>query len=366
MNNLDVVFISNWFGNPYKELLIKHLSDRQIQVKEIFRRLFFIHQILKLPIKARILHLQTLHYLFVSRNASYFWLKFLVFIAQIYLLKFWGIKTIWTVHEWKDKNSQGQHDLSPLKAKILGQALDAIITHCESTRQEIIQALNLHHNQEKVSVIPHGNYISYYENSLSPSEARLKLKIPEENTVFLLFGGIHPNKGVLEAISAFKQLNTCSASLIIAGQPNSTELREAILKQVKHQSNIIFVDPNGQIPDREVQLYMNACNLVLLPYKVFTTSGVALLAMSFSRVCIAPDSGFFSDVLDCNSAFLYPPESEYGLLSAMRTAISEKSKLAAMGSHSNKLAQSANWSMVAEKTVSVYYSLLERDGSIKS
>jgi glycosyltransferase involved in cell wall biosynthesis len=353
MNNLNVVFISNWFGNPYKELLIKHLSRQQIQVAEQLRQLLFVFQISALP-DVRIVHLQTLHYFFVSRNPVYFWSKFLIFIGQLYLLKLFGIRVIWTVHEWKDKNSGGQHDLSPLKAKLLGQALDGVITHCESTRQEMTQALGLSQNSKKVFVIPHGNYINYYENSISPAEARSSLNIPAGNTVFLLFGGIHPNKGVLEAISAFKQLDTASTSLIIAGHPNSSQLRAEILSEVSCQPNILFVDPSDKIPDSEVQRYMNACDVVLLPYKVFTTSGVALLAMSFGRACIAPEAGFFSDVFDQTSAFLYPPQSDQALALALQTAIDQKDKLTQMGQRSRALAEAANWDVIAEKTAWLY------------
>ncbi|MEN8446998.1 MAG: glycosyltransferase family 4 protein, partial [Cyanobacteria bacterium J06555_13] len=168
---LNVLYLSNWVGNPYMDLLAKNLAGQKVRVTEQFRQLFFWPQLLTEP-QPKILHLQTLHYIFVSRQPLYFWLKFLIFIAQLYGLKALGVRTIWTVHEWKDKNSEGQHDLSSRKAKILGRALDGVITHCQSTRQEMIQALGLGNHPKKVFVIPHGNYIGHYTNSMGQTEAR--------------------------------------------------------------------------------------------------------------------------------------------------------------------------------------------------
>lgn len=351
MSTFNVVFLSNWFGNPYKELLIDHLAAQQIQVSEQVRQLWFLPQVLKVK-NVRILHLQTLHYLFVSRNPLYYWLKFLAFIGQVYWLKLCGIKVVWTVHEWKDKNSDGQHDLSPCKSVLLGRALDSVITHCESTRLEMCKALRLMDCPEKAVVIPHGSYIGYYPNTIDKATARAKLGISPENIVFLLFGGIHANKGALDAIAAFKQLDSPKTNLIIAGQPNSASLRQTLLSEAKECDRLLFVDPDGPIPDDDVQLYLNAGDVVLLPYKVFTTSGVALLAMSFGRPCIAPAVGFFCDTLDSHSAFLYDPS--VGLLSAMQTAIIQQERLPEMGQYSRVIAEAANWDMVAAKTAQVY------------
>ena len=354
MSSFNVVFLSSWFGNPYKDLLIDHLAAQQIQVTEQVRRLWFLPQVLKVK-NVRILHLQTLHYLFVSRNPLYYWLKFLVFIGQVYWLKLCGIKVVWTVHEWKDKNSDGVHDLSPRKSALLGQALDRIITHCESTRLEMCKTLALMDKPEKTVVVPHGSYIGYYPNTLDSAIARKQLDIPAENVAFLLFGGIHANKGALDAIAAFKALNHPQTTLIIAGEPNSEPLRQTLRAEANTCSRLLFVDPDGPIPDEDVQLYLNACDVVLLPYRVFTTSGVALLAMSFERPCIAPAQGFFCDTFDHHSAFLYDPST--GLLAAMQTAVAEKARLPKMGRHGRAIAEAASWDVVAAKTAQVYRGL---------
>lgn len=348
---LKVVLVSNWFDNPYKKLLTHSLESHGIQIKEEMRRTFFLPQVL-FDGQPDILHLQTLMYLFASRNWGFYWLKFLLFMVQINLLKILGTKTVWTVHEWKDKISQGKHDLSPQKAFLLGKTLTGIITHCNSTKQTMIADLNL--SEKKVFVVPHGNYIDSYENSQTQAEARKKLGIPATAVSFLFFGGIHLSKGVPDAIEAFKSLGDRNVHFTIAGQiPNST-LRQDIEAKTFKQPNILLSQPEGGIADREVQIYLNACDVVVMPYRVFTTSGVALLAMSFKKACIAPKQGFFNDILDERGSFLYETQTKAGLAQAMIQAVARRSDLARMGKHNYQLAQGYSWENIARQTIEVY------------
>lgn len=355
MTALKAVFLSNWFDNPYKELLIGGLNRQGIEVSEYFRSTFFIQNVLKNG-KPDVVHLQTLHYFFASRNPIFYWFKFLIFIAQLLLLRAAGTKTVWTVHEWTDKISGGKHDLSLRQAALLGKVLAAVITHCDSTRQEMIAALHLE-NPDKVFVVPHGHYIDYYENVMQVVDAKTKLKLDPRTTVFLYFGGIHPSKGVLEAISAFKAVADSRSQLVLAGKAGYAKIRDDILSAVDGAENIHFVDPEDHIPDQDIQLYMNAADAVLLPYKVFTTSGVALLAMSFKKACIAPSIGFFQDILDESGAFLYSPNTQFALQQAITAAIEKRTNLTEMGMHNFTLAQGYDWDTISHETACIYGSL---------
>ena len=349
---LNVVLISNWFENPYKELLIKHLNDQKVYAEEYYQSLFFIPKVLSRG-KPEILHLQTLHYFFASRNKLYCWIKFVFFILQLLFLRLIGVKTVWTVHEWKDKITDGEHNISPLQAVIIGQSLAAIITHCESTKNEMIAELKLK-NHEKVFVVFHGNYIDAYDNNISRTEARKLLNIPENDLVFLMFGGIHKGKGTLDGIEAFKKITQDHIHLVVAGKVSKSQLRTSILEAIGDRKNILFTAPPEGIPDEQIQVYMNACDCVVLPYTIFTTSGVAVLAMSYSKVCIAPRLGFFQDILDENGAFLYDPSTEDGLLNALNLSIDQKQSLEEMGRHNFELAKNWNWDYVATETQKVY------------
>lgn len=350
MKNLKVVFVSNWWANPYMDSLIENLASQGVQVEPCNWGMIFLPQILK-QWKLDILHLHELRGFLVGKSNLSRLVKLLIFLIQILILRVLGVKVVWTVHEWKDKLGEGRHEIPASTATIVGKCIDAIITHCNTVKEEIVTTFQLE-DKNKVFVVPHGNYIGCYENKINQLAARKILDIPTENFVFLLFGGLYRHKGVLELIDAFQGLPQNRLSLLIAGNPNEDQLDALITSKIRDYQNILFVPK--RIPDEDIQIYMNACNCVVVPYKVFTTSGVAILSMSFGRACIAPDIGFFKDVLDPFGSFLYDSADETSLLYAMKCAIEKRAEILDMGNHNLKLAEQWNWNDVTEETFKIY------------
>lgn len=350
MKELKVVFLSDLQANHYKDLLITHLNKQFCYVEDYLPQLIFLPKVIQ-QFKPQVLHLHLLHPLFFSYSESKRWIKFFIFIIQICILKLMGVKIVWTVHEWTDRFANGKNYLYPIWTRIIGKLFSAIIVHCNTTKIDIEKAFFLT-GKDKVFVIPHGNYIGSYENNICQISARENLKILSKKVVFLLFGNIHRTKGFLEAIDAFKELKETDIHLLIVGNPAEDDVVNLIKSKIDNLDNILFVPK--LIPDEEIQIYMNACDCVIVPYKVFTTSGVTILAMSFAKACIAPNVGFFNDVLDEFGAFLYDPNDGEGLLSAMKNAITKSNLLSEMGKYNLELAQKWDWNYVARETVNIY------------
>ena len=74
------------------------------------------------------------------------------------------------------------------------------------------------------------------------------------------------------------------------------------------------------IPDEAVQLYMNACDICVLPYKHITTSGAAALCLSFGRPIIAPAINCFPELITPKAGILYDPIDQDALTSALSSA----------------------------------------------
>ena len=346
---MKVVFLSDWIANPYKDLLSKHLSARGAEVSEHLWSTFFLSKVFSKG-RCDILHFHTIHPFLLGKNSLTRVVKLLIFISQITILRLLGTKSVWTVHEWSDKLAGGKNDISLSSAIVAVNLFSTVIVHCETTKQEMEQLLHL--SPEKVVVIPHGNYIQYYKNEITVNEARSKLNLPEENLVFVLFGNIYRYKGVLEAIEAFKQFNCPQSSLIIAGKLGEAALKQDIDRAIGTNENITLIA--DRIADDDVQVYLNAADCILLPYNVYTTSGVAILGMSFAKVCIAPRIGFFQDVIDASGGFLYDLPHEKGLESAMRQTWEKRSELPAMGRHNFERMTRWSWDCVAELTIAAY------------
>ncbi len=352
---MKIVFFCTFCGSPYAELLANPLKNKgvHVEIEEKSFHFIFIPKIIREG-KPDILHIHNLHYFFLGINELHRFIKFIIFVIQILILKIIGTKVVWTVHEWADRFRNGSNDIPKGWSVIIGQIFDAIISHNTTTNNQIIKAFALG-EEDKNFVIPHGNYICY-KNTISQLDARKLLDISPDSPVFLLFGNIHRTKGFLEAIDAFKSLQKNQVYLLVVGYPAEEGIEEMIRDKIQGYENILFV--SRRVENDEIQNYMNACDCVVLPHKVFTTSGTAILAMSFGKACIAPNDGYFRDVLDESGAFLFDSTQEYGLLHAMKLAIEKQDSLLDMGKHNFNLAEQCNWEYVAEETLNVYQKCL--------
>ncbi|WP_199192261.1 glycosyltransferase family 4 protein [Chlorogloea sp. CCALA 695] len=327
------------------------LRNLGVQVEEA-RDINFSLIMTAMKSKIDIIHLHWLHPFFIRQGMAKSLGKMIKFICNLLIIKILGIKIVWTVHNIKAHDNNNLL-LDRFCTTFVANIAHAIIVHCQAAECELVSVLGLK-NTDKFFVVPHGNYIECYENKISFTEARKTLDIPNSNLVFLFLGEIRPYKGVLELIKIFKQLNHDAAHLVIAGKAGDNELTELIKQEALHYSNIKFIP--GFVPDNEIQVYMNACDAVVFPYQDVLTSGAVLLAMSFSRPCIALNKGCIGETLDDLGAFLYNPDIEGDLLRAMSFAMQNHSSLSDMGKYNRQVVEKWNWNYVAEKTLQVYQS----------
>ncbi len=176
-----------------------------------------------------------------------------------------------------------------------------------------------------VAVIPHGHYIDAYPNTITRNEARHALHLPltidqSPSTIFLFLGLIRPYKGLEELLPAFRSLDDPEAALLIAGRPRPSDYAARLADQA-HADPRIRWHPHF-VPGAEVQVWMNAADVVALPYRQITTSGAAMLAWSFGKPVIAPALPAFVEPM-ASAPFLgllYDPAAPDGLVDALRRA----------------------------------------------
>jgi glycosyltransferase involved in cell wall biosynthesis len=355
MITLKCVFYPHWPSNPYQKLLAEKLKSIGVQVEQTEPHFIILPGLIK-DGKPDILHLHALAPLFLSSNTPRSFLRMIISIFQLAILRFIGVRIVWTAHDLK--NHANRHIiLDRMFTVIVSRLAHAIITHCETAKREVARTFYMK-NFDKIYVIPHANYVDTYENDISPSVARRKLGISESKVVLLSLGMIRPYKGVLELIDDFKMISQDGAQLVIAGKPTTSELEELLEQKSAGCQNIKLIPEF--IPDEEIQVYMNACDAAVFAFRDIFTSGSVILAMSFGRACIAPRKGCIGDVLDELGAFLYDPDEQKGLLNALISAVRDKTILKDMGQHNLKAIGQWSWSRIAEMTFNVYRSCLGR------
>ncbi|HLY39427.1 MAG TPA: hypothetical protein VKU61_15390, partial [Candidatus Binatia bacterium] len=106
------------------------------------------------------------------------------------------------------------------------------------------------------------------------------------------------------------------------------------------------------VPDAEVQVFMNAADLVVLPYRAVLSSGAAMLALSFGRGIVAPRVGCLAELERTGAAILYDPAVADGLAAALRRALDADA--AALGERARRFARSLSWDAIARRHLAVY------------
>ena len=343
-----VVFAPYWGkANPYQDALAEHLSASGVEVekvrslKALFRWGVFLNHV------PDVVHL---HWLPVFGWRGLLAFRCLAFVARLVLLRLRGVRIIWTVHNLLPHESRHRR-MDWLLARAVVGVSDTLIVHSETAQREVARMWKIK-DCSRIVVVPHAHYIDQYRNDVSQAEAREWLGIPESKIVLLFLGAVRPYKGVMPLIEAFKALGDERTYLLIAGRPLDEAFSQSVQQAVSACENARFTP--GFVADEDVQVYMNACDVVVLPYRKTLSSGAALLAMSFGRACVAPSQGSLSDVLDPAGAFLYDPETEEGLLDALRRVAGGAEQLAQMGSHNRQRVSHWTWADMARATAQLY------------
>lgn len=353
---MKVIFIPDFSkGNAYQKLLARSL--RELGVDVIFGRRALVFSLIKSARcywKPDIIHMIWTHPFIISNRSSITFIRLVLFILDVMIVKLLGIKIVWTVHN-KYNHEERHVRLDLLNSRILAKIANIIKVESQGAKREI-QKLYKISNASKIITIPEGNYIDTYPNTIDPVTSRLSLELSADGLVFLYFGQIRPYKGVFELIDAFRNLDPSRAKLLIAGKPHEVEIGENILKRCKGNESIKTV--LEFIPDNDIQIYMNASDIVVLPYRDILTSGAVILAMSFGKPVIAPAIGCIPDVLDNEGGFLYDPSDEGALLKAMQHALN--ADLIKMGKHNFELAEQLQWDDIAKRTHEIYEKCLKK------
>lgn len=342
-------------SNPYQELLYTKLRnqypDSEFTYLKTSRIKFLIYPFIFLIKRLQGFEIIHIHWLEFSTTLSVPFSRFMSYyytIICLYTLNLLRFKVVWTVHDIIPHEQQTKNDIRI--ARILSRIASVKIAHSSSVINEMHE-YQLDTNE--TFVVPIGNYLGVYPDSITTKQARKKLGIKTNEFTILFFGLIKEYKGVDDLIEAYSKINSKRVRLIIAGNCREPLLNNQILNLKK---SVKFDFYEGFIPDEEVATYFKACDIVCLPFKEITTSSSAQLAFSFGKPIISPRMGALIDLPD-EVGFLYDSSKENALLDNLIKATSSI-ELDNMSEAANQYAKSLSWNKIAEKTYKVYEDVL--------
>ena len=353
---MKVLFIPSSKDNPYQKLLTAALTEKGVEVDSnigfssssfnVLCRL--IYGIIRKR-KPDIIHVHWLVPFVKYKSRFPVIFDGIIFLATMTLSRFMDIKIIWTVHNLTS------HDFNNQKIEYLItysfiKLCNAIIVHSNTAKFKFMDYFNC--SVDRIKIIPHGNFISYYKNNVSRDEACRFLKLDPTKKIFLFFGKMRPYKGVESLIKSFRGISDGNSLLLIAGKPVNDKQKKQLTNLSSKSNNILLF--LKYIPDDEIQYYMNAADVVVLPYIKIFTSGTLLLAMSYSKSIIAPNLGLIPDILDDKGGILYEKGDLEKALSNILNINLEK-----CGEYNYKKIKNLDWNNIADKTNEVYMDCLQ-------
>jgi D-inositol-3-phosphate glycosyltransferase len=242
-----------------------------------------------------------------------------------------------------------------------------MFVHTKKMKDELCQDFGV--TEKAVTVIRHPINNAFPDTELTPVEAKRKLGLRDDEKAILFFGRIRPYKGIEHLLAAFRLLtaNRSNYRLIIAGEPKKGS--EEYRNEIEQTAGTEFVP--GQIilkiqfiPDEEMELYLKAADVLVLPYKEIFQSGVLFLAYSFGLPVVATDVGSFrEEIVEGSTGFLCQPGDPAELARAIETYFaSDLYKNLRVRRQELKDYAEANhsWNAVADLTRKAYSEMLGR------
>lgn len=388
LNKIKVLMIDSWVGegNEYALYICKELKKAGIDISLIVpednqgKENFDFPFLPLCPTKAKNISKSKKFFKYYKylldifkliRQEKYDVIHFQFFrrrrIESIYfvLLKLMGKKLAHTVHDISPLNeSKLDHLFNHLVYKIS----DILFVHSNSNKISLAQLMKL--KEEKIYVMPHGDFDNYIpENILSKSEARKIFGLSQTQNVVLFFGAIKEYKGldILSKSLLLASMKIDNLAVIIAGEAGDAETREIIskckdiLSKLPEEVKVVF--HIEFIPVSEVSKYFIASDVVVLPYKRVTHSGIPHLAYTFGRPIIATNVGDFKEIIEeGKSGFVLSSNNHENLSEKIILAFSDKPKLEEMGKYArNCFASKYSWKDSAESLIPVYKKMINNN-----
>jgi glycosyltransferase involved in cell wall biosynthesis len=172
-------------------------------------------------------------------------------------------------------------------------------------------------------------YDCYQQNEkLDAKKLRLEFGFKEDSLVLLFFGYVRKYKGLDILIEAFPKILSLNpkARLLIVGEfyDIPSEYFE-LLRKLNIEDKVKVV--NQFVPNEDVAKYYQVSDLVILPYRSATQSGILNVAYGFYKPVIVTDVGGLAEFVDeGKTGFVVKPNSPDAIVEGVNKILSLREK----------------------------------------
>lgn len=167
----------------------------------------------------------------------------------------------------------------------------------------------------------HPTYNAFKMQDMTKEEARRILGIKDDERVLLFFGYVRKYKGLDSLLEAMPKIieneGDARYRLMVVGDfGESLDEYMAKIDSLGIRDHLDIHD--GYIPNKDIEKFFAACDVVMLPYLSATQSGIVQIAFGFEKPVIATNVGGLPDVVADNiSGLLVEPNDPPALADAV-------------------------------------------------
>jgi beta-1,4-mannosyltransferase len=273
--------------NPYTWLLYSHLAALGVRVRDFTpaRALRGGYDVLHVHWPEKALNAQSLPGRVAGAVAA---------LAMIEAAHLHGARVAWTAHNARPHESR-HPKLEEWFWSAVARRVDAVI-HPSVAGQEAVEARYPELAHRPHAVVPLGHFRGAYPDTVSRQNARAGFGIPDGARVVAFLGLVRPYKNVPHLIRTVRALprEAGEVVLLVGGSPHSAALADEVREAAGGDPRVHLALEH--VPDDDIQRYLRAADLVVLPFRDITNSASALLALSFDRPVLVPALGAMGEL----------------------------------------------------------------------
>jgi len=273
-------------------------------------------------------------------------------ILQFKLLGIPVIATLHTVYQ----NPPEPHQL--LLQAILSNA-SKVIVH-EDYQKNTLNALFNKQFDERLVVIPHG------AREVEPiPNAKDVLGLPKNKKVILLIGYFRPSKNYELIVDIMPQIveHYPDAILVLAGKIRGKEFveyRNLLFDRIRRspvRDHIYLI--RGQLPQKTFDTVLSAADVVVLPYKITSQSGILSHSLSFGKPVVTSPAPSMTRILkESGAGFTAESPAEY--VEKIVSILQNEALAQQLSQHAIRyVREKLSWRLIAQQHIQLYEATLD-------
>ncbi len=245
---------------------------------------------------------------------------------------------------------------------ILGAILhnaSQVIVH-ESYQKETLNRIFQQQFEDRIHIIPHG------AREVTPiPDAKKLLGLPENKKVVLLIGYFRPSKNFEFVVDLMPQIVSQypDAILVLAGKIRGKEFieyRNFLFERIRHspvRDHIFLI--RGQLPQHTFDTVLSAADVVVLPYKITSQSGILSHSLSFGKPVITTPTPSMSRILKESGAG-FTAETPAEFVQRIVEILTDETLAQALSKNALRyVREHISWNRIAQQHIELYRQTLD-------